>query len=70
MRNSSLRPSVRRCMAETRKIKPKCHWTCTRVNGQTILSCDFTNHLKRCHYDPKLLDNATLANSCSQVEIQ
>ncbi len=52
------------------EIKPKCHWTCTRVNGQTILSCDFTYHLKRSHYDPKLLDNATLANSWSQVEIQ
>ena len=40
------------------------------MNGQTILSCDFTYHLKRSHYDPKLLDNVTLANSWSQVEIQ
>ena len=40
------------------------------MTGQTILSCDFTYHLKRCHYDAKLLDNATLANSWSQVEIQ
>ncbi len=40
------------------------------MNGQTILSCDFTYHLTLCHYDPKLLDNATQANSWSQVEIQ
>ena len=40
------------------------------MSGQTILSCDFTYHLTLCHYDPKLLDNATQANSWSQVEIQ
>ena len=40
------------------------------MNSQTILSGDFTYHSTLRHYDPKLLDNATQANSLSQVEIQ
>ncbi len=41
-----------------------------RMNGQTILLCDYTYHSTRCQYDAELLDNATQANSWLQVEIQ
>ncbi len=53
------------------KIKPKCHWTCTNEWPNYPL-VRFLPIIRRfaMHYDPKLLDNATQANSWSPVEIQ